>query len=268
MLQSITTNPLFIRLTRNAKGPSLRDTLWIAGASVLLGALIGIGSGFVTSESIGIRLAVCGLLSFTLTIPTALWPSIIAIFAATRTGDDVLSKDYDMLKLTLITPQQIASGYVFAWLYRLRVLFAIAIGLSFMGLCQWLGISLSERLSTQSVIASFELFSAACNIALSAFVILRVTGLAILASAAGVTLSLLWRQRGPAAIVAAIVMIILQAIGYLVSYVLPFIAFSLYTTPADWDINLIAISAGYGVVSTIVVYSLAWGTMRLARRWA
>ncbi|MBN1310584.1 MAG: hypothetical protein JXB30_04125 [Anaerolineae bacterium] len=266
MPASITANPLFIRLTR--RGVSLRTTLWVAVGSMLFSMLAGTASGLAShmleSLSMLLLILIIGTPSFLL---NGLYPPVIAVFAAIVVGNDVRSEDYTMLKLTLITPQQVVRGYISASLYRQRMLHAIALGLSFIGLFQNFGLLISNTLSMQYAATSLAPLNAAVSITASLLAVLRIIGLAILASLMGVAFSLLWRQRDPAAVVAAIVMIILQVVGALLSSAgYWFIFFS--HLDSDMTTKLIAIfQVGYGVLSVVLVCLLTWGTMCLARRW-
>ena len=265
MLQSITTNPLFTRLTR--RGISLQPTVWIAVGSMLFSMTVGTAVGLISNKLPGTYALGSLVTAAPLYLLYMLYSPVIAAFTATVVGNDVHSEDYTMLKLTLITPQQVVRGYVSASLYRQRTLHAAALGLSFIGMFQSLGMILSI-LSMQPAIP-FGITSIATVLVLSVLTILRIAGLAFLASIVGVTLSLLWRQRGLAIIAAAAVMLTIVITGFLLSLALPTVTITAYRSMGiDLKPGIVsAINWGYGIVSTTLVYLLAWGAMRLARRW-
>lgn len=263
-IRSVTANPIFIRMTR--RGISLRTTLWIAVGSMLFSMLFGITTALISDALASISMPIGILIT---TAPSfllnALYPPVAAAFAAIAVGNDVQSEDYTMLKLTPITPQQIVRGYVFATLYQQRILYAIAIGLSFAGLFQWLGAVFSNMLSMQSSVETLVLINIVAAITSPVLTALRITGLVILASSIGVMLSLLWRQRGLASVVAATVMIIFQIIGAFIS---SFAYWFMFTSQdIDMTTKYIAIfSLGYGILLVILIYALAWGVMHQAQR--
>lgn len=260
-IRSIATNPIFVRLTR--RGISLRVTVRIANVSLLFSALvgIGIGAGF-SGTAAGVEMYT--LIAFVLSIPVAFYAPMVAAFAATIASADVQSEDYTMLKLTLITPQRIVNGYVFSALYRLRVLHAVVIGLSLLGFFQWVGMGLTGHLGAQPAMA----FSAGANMALSAIAILRIVGRGLFAAALGVALSLLWRRRGLAIIASATVIIVIQGLNYVISILITYsVLFGGWGASSTTDfVSLISVlSTVYAILSLILIYLLAWGTMRLAR---
>lgn len=264
LIRAITTNPIFARMTR--RGIPLRATLWICVGAVLFTMVFGVTVGLMSDTLASIAMPVVILIFAVPSFLLNALPPVVAGFAAIVVGNDVQSEDYAMLILTPITPQQIVRGYVSATLYRQRALHAVAAGLSFMGLFYWLGALFQKILSTQSSIESLEIIQVVVAIANPVLTILRFTSLVILASSVGVMLSLLWRRRGLAGVVAAIVMILLQATEALVASV----AYWFIFTNQDSDMVKEYVSIfqlGDGILFAILVYLLAWGTMRLAQRW-
>jgi hypothetical protein len=255
-IHSIATNPIFVRLTR--RGISLEATLWIGLGSLLFSLVVGSTFGLMWMD-------IEDPLIFFITAPISLllviYPPIVVIFATLITASDVQNKDHTMLKLTRLSPQQIVIGYVFAALYRLRVLHAIVIGLSFLAVFEWVSMSLSENAS----MLSFPQIGVSMAIPLIG--VFQVVGRGLLGVSLGVALSLLWRQHGPAVIGAAAVVIVLQVVGSPVSYLSPYL---IMICSVDIDTTLRLVSThnmGYGILWLILVYLPSWGTMRLAQRW-
>jgi hypothetical protein len=159
MSAPFTTNPLYIRLTNNAKWPSLRTTVWLTGALAAVSLTLAIFSlltlptiesqatqlwqdwhGVPASDPVRLAFAshkelidasstlldifVASLLLFLLSSP------IVGAVTAIQTSQDIQSEAYRLMHLTSLTKLQIVQGYIYAGLHRTRLLLAFMIGVA------------------------------------------------------------------------------------------------------------------------------------------
>ncbi len=154
----LSTNPLFLRLTRRCGWPSGRAALWLAVALGVASFVISAGAVWQQGATLAIideqsvpggghhvlftahvllRTAQVDRFSALMVFLLALaWPvnflapAIVGLLAATLTGRDVHSEAYRLLRLTDLSAGVRALGYITAALYRLRVLLAMVVGLA------------------------------------------------------------------------------------------------------------------------------------------
>ena len=124
---SSSPNPAFARLTRDCKWPSGRAALWV-------GFVVGVVVLFLTSQSaLRMKTLALGPLSTILLIAawavTLLTSPITAVVATILTSRDVHSGSHELVRLTMLPEAAMVQGYVFATLYRVRLLIALTIGL-------------------------------------------------------------------------------------------------------------------------------------------
>jgi hypothetical protein len=119
-------NPIYQRLTHNARLPSLRVALWAAfGIGLTVGAGVLWETLHLTYDGahIGSWIAIIGLLV------TFLSPFVTAIVAATLTSRDVQRDDFKLMRLAGISHTAIIAGYVSAVLHRVRWLLSALVAL-------------------------------------------------------------------------------------------------------------------------------------------
>ncbi len=129
-MEAIQTNAVFARLTRHSRWPSLRTTVRLFGAALLVGAggavaLLVVGPTLTpaTAELLGYVFILSGLAVVLLSPPVAALVTIIT------TVTDVQSEAYQLMRMSLLPKEEIVSGYIYAALYRLRLLWVLAFGL-------------------------------------------------------------------------------------------------------------------------------------------
>ena len=258
-----TTNPIFVRLTRNAKPPSLRTCLWLAFGLGL--TTLAFMSWTMLYHPIPPFVQVGLLLMLLSAALTFLLPIPIGIIAATITARDVQGEEYQLLRLTNLSPRTIVWGYIGTALHRLRLLLALMIG-TMPSLV--MGILLLE-IMIDSVFASIstcldgpcspQLLSAETANSLYwgtytwLVVALTLWGVNLLGAALGVWLSLAWRKAAPAVTTAAFTTLVAEiGIG-----VLLMLFGSDYTEPAAALLRLLPLAA--------VPYLMGLGIAGLAR---
>lgn len=123
-------NPLYERLTRRLRWPSVRASFWIAFVS-------GLATLTLTSLSFlqqGLP-NVAGLTYVSeVLIVAAFWllflaPLIMALVSAAMVSRDASTHNYQMMSLTPIEPKRVVRGYFWASLARMRVLLILVVGL-------------------------------------------------------------------------------------------------------------------------------------------
>jgi hypothetical protein len=127
MLRVEFNNPIMKRLVRHINWPSLPVTRLIAIAAGLVGlgvyvaaACYGGAHHFPLDNS-------AGLMTLGLTIFV---PPFAALVAALITAHDVSQPEHQLLRLTALSAPRIVKGYTMAVAWRMRVPFAILVGLS------------------------------------------------------------------------------------------------------------------------------------------
>jgi hypothetical protein len=184
-------NPVFVRLTRNCKWPSGRVALW-------LGFGLGLVTLFLTSHAT-LHMKdfemnpLCAVLFVTAVVLTLLAPAIVASLATGLTARDVSSEPYELVQLTTLPKIALVQGYVFAALYRMRVLISLTVGLIpalVIGVVQ-LGLLVLVTLYTSNM-APFLQQVVSLSLDFMAIVI-GLWGIAFLATASGVGLAIRWR---------------------------------------------------------------------------
>jgi hypothetical protein len=124
------THPLLARLARPGRWPSFQTTVRLFVAAFLVGvagavALLFVNPIFGTAlEQLAARvIALSGLAVALLSPPVAVVVTVIT------TAADVRSEAYQLMRVSLLPKEEILSGYIYAALYRLRLLWVLAFGL-------------------------------------------------------------------------------------------------------------------------------------------
>jgi hypothetical protein len=116
-------NPVFTRLARRARPPSLRAALWLAfllGLVQLAVLMVLLRDLDRSSELVGnLRVSAWALLLVA--------PPATAVVAALVAAQDARSEGFPLLLATGISRWQIALGYLLAALFRVRVLLALVV---------------------------------------------------------------------------------------------------------------------------------------------
>jgi hypothetical protein len=135
MIAKINSNPLFVRLTKGARWPSLRVCVWLAMGLGLAGLAL---SAFDLWRILHTDLedAINGFyLSRLLAWPVG-WalgmvsPVIVAAVAAIQTSRERRDEQHELLRLTPLADAQFVQGYAFGALYRVRLWLALIVGLA------------------------------------------------------------------------------------------------------------------------------------------
>jgi hypothetical protein len=117
------TNPHVARLTRGARPPSLRVTLWLAFGLGLVILAISLWAVPRVPQTLALLNVLRGL-GWGLHLAT---PVVVAAVAGLITGRDASSEAYRLVRQTPLSERDIALGYVFAALFRLRLLLALVV---------------------------------------------------------------------------------------------------------------------------------------------
>ena len=141
-MRQVGSNPLYLRLTANAKSPSLRVVLWVASGLTVLVTLV-----FLLPIITMARLTVDGRISYEesqivngqsgpaffvalagyVLIPLAML--VTTVVAAVITARDAGGEEYELLQLTDLTARERTLAYVATAFYRVRVLLGLMLGL-------------------------------------------------------------------------------------------------------------------------------------------
>jgi hypothetical protein len=125
-METLQTNVVFARLTRHSRWPSPRTTVWLFIAAFLMG-MAGAAALLVTDlvflTDIG-EVVALGSLAVAL-----LSPPVAAVMTVITTVTDVQSEAYRLMRVSLLPKEEIVSGYLYAALYRLRLLWVLVFGL-------------------------------------------------------------------------------------------------------------------------------------------
>lgn len=119
------SNPHVARLTRGARPPSLRVTLWLAFGLGLVILAISLWAVTRVPRTFALLNALRGL-GWGLHLAT---PIVVAAVAALIAGRDASSEAYRLVRQTPLSERDIALGYVFAALFRLRLLLALVVAM-------------------------------------------------------------------------------------------------------------------------------------------
>ncbi len=129
-METIQDNIVFAHMTRHSRWPSLRTTVWLFIAAVL----VGIGSA-VALLVVGPTLppAIAEPLDYVFTsiwlVVALLSPPVAALVTTITTVTDVQSEAYRLVRVSLLPREEIVSGHIYAALYRLRLLWVLVLGL-------------------------------------------------------------------------------------------------------------------------------------------
>ncbi len=129
-IEMIQANRVFARLTRHSRWPSPRTTVWLFVAALL----VGIGSAvalLVVDPSLNTPLAqlITNVIALSGLAVALLSPPVAALVTVIATVTDVQSEAYELMRVSLLPREEIVSGYLYAALYRLRLLWVLALGL-------------------------------------------------------------------------------------------------------------------------------------------
>jgi hypothetical protein len=128
-MEAIRDNAVFVRLTRHSRWPSPRTTVWLFVAAFLVGtgdaaALLFIEPFLNTIAQLVNRVIfLSGPAVVLLSSPVAALVTIIA------TVTDMRSEAYRLMRVSILPREEIVSGYIYAALYRLRLLWVLEFGL-------------------------------------------------------------------------------------------------------------------------------------------
>jgi hypothetical protein len=119
---------LYARLTGRAARPSLQRIVRLAFACGVSSLAISTWAflNLPTTLAVAQVAAMAGLAVLFLTLAA---PVLSALSAAIITGRDVNSEGFVLIRATAVTDRDIVAGYVYAALYRARLLIACAVGL-------------------------------------------------------------------------------------------------------------------------------------------
>jgi hypothetical protein len=134
-VEAIRDNVVFFRLTRHSRWPSPRTTVWLFGVVFLVGtggaaALLFVDPAFLTDigELVGTVIVLGGL------AVAFLSPPVAAVITVITTAADVQSEAYQLMRVSLLPREEIVLGYIYAALYRLRLLWVLAFGWSLLSI--------------------------------------------------------------------------------------------------------------------------------------
>ncbi len=209
------TNPLLIRLIGKRSWLSARLCFWLA---FLLGLS---GLVFSSLSFLNARTTEISYLPFMLLIVVGLTPLLVALFAAMLTSRDIGSQGYELLQATPLNNADIVRAYIYAILYRTRILLilmiaampAIAVGM--------LELSLKVELVFCTVTSSGPQFNPSyCQPPpmpetplIWMAIAIGLWGCALLAASLGVALAFAWRNLALTVIVAPLLVLGLMAAG-------------------------------------------------------
>ncbi|MBN1310579.1 MAG: hypothetical protein JXB30_04100 [Anaerolineae bacterium] len=223
-------NPLFERLTHNARWPSLRVCLWLTGVLAALGVAISVAS-LLTLPSVEAKAAQnCSpsgfpmpsasdihdiYISLLITMVSLVVPPIVGIAAAIQTSRDVHTEAYDLLRLTSLTKMQIVHGYLYAGLHRMRLPLALTIGIAPALIGRFLYGILKLTIWSATYCSSIALVPYHLTLLdiIGPLVVITVVEIGLLAlnplaAAVGVALSLWWRKTVAAVLFTSAIMLL------------------------------------------------------------
>ena len=119
-------NPIYDRLTHNAKPPSLRLTLWLAlGLGSILLA-VSLWDTWRVPHAGGFLLWPLGLAGWVVSL---IVPGIVGAIAVLLPARDQATEEYQLVRLTPLSASTIVWGYLLAALHRARVFLGLVVGL-------------------------------------------------------------------------------------------------------------------------------------------
>jgi hypothetical protein len=129
-VEAIRDNIVFVRLTRHSRWPSLQTTMRLFGVAFLVGMggaviLLFTDPAFHTDigELVGTVIVVSGL------AVAFLSPPVVAVITVIATVTNMRSEVHRLMQVSPLPREEIVSGYIYAALYRLRLLWVLAFGL-------------------------------------------------------------------------------------------------------------------------------------------
>ena len=284
---SLKSNPVFIRLTRGAKRPSARATLWLAAGLML--ASLSLTVLLMTYDEDTRRAsgaaAVLQVASWGLHLVMPLVAAPIAAILTTREAGD---EGFQLLRLTPnYSPKGTVWGLIFAALYRLRVPLALMAALlpfvmvepyrdekqTARSMCY--AFVSREEMKEMTWYSNPNIVDLTCiepsdsRLLLQSLVILLwpvgLWGAVLFSAALAVWLTLWWGRTawvwGYVIVVPLCVLVILTLLGPVIGAA--FMSF-MVTVVRAWPPPQFEAAALF----SLAFYPLAWGVMRLARRWA
>jgi hypothetical protein len=125
-METLQTNVVFARLTRHSRWPSPRTTMRLFVAALLVGTGGAVArlvvDPFLRTTAIRV-IALSGLAVVLLSPPVA------ALVTTITTVADMQSEAHRLTQVSLLSKEEIVSGYLYAALYRLRLLWVLVFGL-------------------------------------------------------------------------------------------------------------------------------------------
>lgn len=122
----MSNNPLYDRLTRNARGPSLRLCLWLAVGLAVIMLATSIWDMLRVPRTGEFLLWPLGMAGWAVSVIT---PGIVGALAVLSSARDQATEEYQLLRLTPLSEKTIIWGYLLAALYRARIFLGLVVGL-------------------------------------------------------------------------------------------------------------------------------------------
>lgn len=236
------TNPLYERLTRHLRWPSVRASFWIAfvGGLVMLVLMSRVFFQQGLPQASGLASVPGTILMAASMAVMLLAPLIVAPVSGVMVGRDAATEDYQMMRLTLIQPPDVVRGYFWAVLARLRVLLILVVGLMPAFVVTLLIMFMRVEMVFANIMCSGPPASCANPQLMAEHVASNLIALALatayawelpfMAAALGVLAGLSLRKPGPAALAAgAATLALMGMIPFLREYTL--VAFALISAP-------------------------------------
>ncbi len=131
-------NPVYLRLTRHAGWPSPREAIRVGIGLAAVASLLVIAS-VVGRPLIGSLLSAApSLVVLAMGVLVVFTPPLAMMITALATGQDARKEDFNLLLISQVRSKQIVEAHIRASAYRLRLLWAIALGLA---LPAWLSLA-------------------------------------------------------------------------------------------------------------------------------
>lgn len=124
---ALSNNPVYDRLVRNAKSPSLRLVLWLAFGLGLIVLAVSGWDVIYTPRDGSFLLWPLGLAGWAVALIT---PGIAGAIAVLLPARDQATEEYQLLRLTALSEKTIVWGYLLASLYKVRMLLGLVVALA------------------------------------------------------------------------------------------------------------------------------------------
>ena len=272
-------NPLISRLTGKPSWFSMRASLWLAFGLGVLTLLVSVQL-FLADHNPDFRTPIY-LLPMLFAALAAASPPIVALIAGSLTARNVSDGSYELLTATTLSDASIVQGYLFAALYRVRGLLALAMSFVPPLVVGMLDSALHASLFLCRVNHFYHTgdYSPRMDYSVCAMpsasvgltwllIALGLWGLNLLAAALGVGLALRWRNP-----------LVVATLAPLIAFVLPFGFFWHWQLPGSlktldmmlWLFDLTAVNLSKWAISLLFMlapYLLTLFIIRLSHRFA